>query len=458
MLLSFTMNTWRDWKRYFLPGEERRDPALGEELTRVAVVGLSAIVWVCLAGPSFMLGITSLLKMLGYVSVVWTVPNLAIMGIGVAAAPFCILPRQRKHARLVGCVVGYCVALTFIVTAMVAPDDFPGAIQAVPHNITLVMLVGIAAVPLRPWQTLALGSAIWMTYLTAVDLFPENLFVPDVTPLLLASLVVIILICTGLTAVVYHQRAAAFQARQQVLRAQARLTLAESAAAQGRLAAALSHELNSPIGVLSSNLGTLSLVLEKCRSGAQTATGAMEILNDVETMARRSCERLREVVDRMQRFTHLDRAEEAAIDINLVLEDTLVILKAELQKKAEVALELEPLPLIRCRPQQMSAVFSNLLLNSTNAMDERGTIRVHSARKSGEVVIEVEDTGRGIPAEKLVHIFEPSFTVAGGRVSTANWSLFNCRNIIAGLGGDIQIESVQGGGTKVRIVLPSHSS
>jgi signal transduction histidine kinase len=404
-----------------------------------------------------MLGITSLLKKLGYVSVVWTVPNLAIVGIGLAAAPFCIFPGLREHARLVGCVVGYCVTLTFLLTATVAPNELPGAVPVVPQNILLVMLVGIAALPLRPLQALALGSSTWVSYVTATALCPETLFIPDVTPLLLTSLIVSIFICTALTAVVYHQRDSAFQARQQVWRAQARLTLSESAAAQGRLAAALSHELNSPIGVLGSIVDTLSLVLEKCRNGAQSIAGAMEILRDVETTARRSCRRLREVVDRMQRFTHLDRAEETAVDINAILEDTLDILKPELQEKAEVATELEPLPLIRCRPQQMTAVFSNLLLNSTKAIDERGTIRVRSAESQGEVVVEVEDNGREIPPEKLVHIFEPSFAVAGGRVTTANWGLFNCRNIITGLGGDIQIESAQGAGTKVRIVLPSGS-
>ncbi len=451
------MHAWRNWRHYFLPDEERRDAVFREEMIRVSVVGLSAIVWVCLAGPAFMLGLTSLLKALGYVSVVWTIPNFAIMGTGLAAAPFSRIPRLRRHARLVGCLVGYFVGLTFVVASILFPDELPGAVQAVPQNAVLVMLVGVAAMPLRPMQALALGSSIWGTYVGAIAVSPERLFIPDVTPLLLASLIVSIFICTGLTGVVYHQRASAFQARQLVLRAQARLTLSETAAAQGRLAAALSHELNSPIGVLGSSVDTLSLVLAKCREGAHSIAGAMDILRDIESTARGSSRRLRDVVERMQRFTHLDRAEEAAIDLNAILEDTLDILKAELEQNAEVAKELEPLPLLRCRPQQMTAVFSNLLLNCTNAMEQRGNIWVRSSKNREEIVVEVEDNGRGIPADRLAQIFEPGFAVADGRITTANWGLFNCRNIITGLGGDIRIESVEGRGTKVRIVLPSGS-
>ncbi len=443
---------WSDWKRYLLPEEEQRDPALREELTRVAVVGLRAIVFITVVGVGFMLTVTTILSKLGYLSHIWVWPDLALMGTGLVGVPFWVLPRLRKHARLAGCVIGYGVALIFIVTAVTA--SYPGVEHAVPPNINLVMLVSIGAMPLRPLHTLALGSSMFVTYVGAMAIYPEKLFVPDVSPLNLASLVVVTLIFVGLTAVVYHQRASAFQARQQVLRAQAQVTLAKSAAAQGRLAAALSHELNSPIGVIKSNLSTLAVALEKSQAGEQPSDRLMKVLGDIETTARRSCERLSEVVGRMQRFTHLDRAEEAAVDVRVLLEDTVETLRAELEKTADITLELEPLPTFRCRPQQLSAVFTNLLLNARHAIGDNGTIHVRSCANKNGVVVEVEDDGHGIPAERLDQIFEPSFTVAEGRVSTGNWGLFNCRSIIHSLGGEIQLESVEGAGTTVKIILP----
>lgn len=445
------------FKRYLLPGEEQSDPAFRKELTRLSTVGLKAILWVCLGAPSFMLAVTAILNRVGYQSRLWIWPNLAIIGLGLAAAPFAFVGSLHSWARGAGSFVGYSVALIFMVAAVVAPDDLPGAVNAVPLNITLVMLVGIAALPLRPMQTLVLGLSMLSTWVAAIALFPEKTFVPDSTPLFLSSLVVIILICTGLTAVVYRQRSDAFQARQQILRSQARLALSESAAAQGRLAAALSHELNSPIGVLVSHLDTLSLIQKKSKGGERPVERLLETLEEAHRSATTACRRLSDVVGRMQRFTNLDRAEEAAVDMNSLLEDTIEILSSEIQKTAEIATMLEPLPRIRCRPQQMSAVISNLLLNSRDAIDGRGTIRVRSSARQGEVVIEVEDDGRGIPGEKLAHIFEPAFTVAEGRVSTSHWGLFNCRNVVTSLGGEIRIESVEGRGTKVTIVLPVSS-
>jgi signal transduction histidine kinase len=445
----------RRWRQFLLPRDERSDPAFREEVTRLSGIGLKAIVWICLCAPSFMLAVTLVLNRLGFQSGLWVWQDFAIMATGLAAAPFGSHgSRLRRHARLVGVAVGYCVALVFIVTLVAAPHAFYGAENAVPMNITLVMLVGIAALPLQPMQTLGLGLALWTTYLGAVVLFPEQAFIADETPLFLGSLVVVTLICTGLTAVVYHQRAEAFQARQQVLKAQARLTLSESAAAQGRLAAALSHELNSPIGIINSNLDTISLVLEKYRAPEEPKERLMETLSNVATSAKRSCGRLAELVARMQRFTNLDRAEKAAVDLSTLLADTVDILRAEIQRRAEITMRLEPLPRICCRPQEMSAVFSNLLLNSAAAIVDRGRIDLRSEVRKGEIVIEIDDDGQGIAKDKLAHIFEPSFTVSERRVSTTNWGLFNCRNIIVGLGGEIQIESVEGKGTKVRVVLP----
>ena len=332
---------WSDWKRYLLPDAEQRDPALREELTRVAVVGLRAVVFIAVVGIGFMLTVTTILSKLGYLSDVWVWPDLALMGIGLVAVPFWVLPGLRKHARLAVCFMGYGVVLVFIVTAATA--SYPGAEHMVVENIFLVMLVAIGAIPLRPLHTLALGSSMFVTYVGAMALYPETLFTPDVSPLNLASLFLVTLIFVGLTAVVYHQRASAFQARQQVLRAQAQVTLAKSAAAQGRLAAALSHELNSPIGVIKSNLSTLAVALEKSQAGEQPSDRLMKVLGDIETTARHSCERLSEVVARMQRFTHLDRAEEATVDVRVLLEDTVETLRAELEKSADIILELEPL-------------------------------------------------------------------------------------------------------------------
>jgi signal transduction histidine kinase len=449
---------FRRWKKYLFPEQETTDPSFRDEVKRLSVIGLGVIACICFAGPAFMLLATGLLVLLGLQSRIWIVPDLAIMTAGALGLSALALRPLRRFARGVGCMVGYSVALVFILTAALAPDAFRGAGYMGPHNMTLVMLVGIAALPVRPMHMLALGLSMLASYAATVALFPARVFVPEVTPLFLASLVVIVLICTGLTAVVYHQRAEAFQARERLLHAQAKTALAESAAAQSRLAAALSHELNSPIGVVRSSLDTLALLVEKHAAGRASPERVIETIRELSAPADQSCRRLADIVERMQRFTNLDRAQEAAVDINRLLEDTVEVLRPELEERARMAMSLSPVPRLRCRPRQMSALFSNLLLNSAAAVGEDGSIRVRSFAEGASIVVELEDNGRGIPGSELEHIFEPAFTVDGGRVSTTNWGLFNCRNIVAGLGGEIRIRSQEGSGTVVRVELPASRS
>jgi signal transduction histidine kinase len=272
--------------------------------------------------------------------------------------------------------------------------------------------------------------------------------------------VVVTFICTVLTAVIYAQRSAAYRSRQQALRsfeelriAQGRLLLSETAASQGRLAAALSHELNSPIGALSSAVETMVLLYKKRQEPDEAKMS--RIFDSLTHTAFESCRRLKEVVARMQRFTNLDRAEEQAVDLNDLLRDTIALLQSELKPSAEVTLDLKPLPPLKCRPQQLSAVFLNLLRNAVAHLKEQGKICVSSIQSDGEIAIQVQDNGPGIAAERLPFLFEPTFAVRSGRVTTSNWGLFSSRSIILEHGGQIGIESTEGKGTIVTVTLPA---
>ena len=134
--------------------------------------------------------------------------------------------------------------------------------------------------------------------------------------------------------------------------------------------------------------------------------------------------------------------------------DTVALLEPELTPKAEVKLDLTPIPPLKCRPQALGAVFSNLLRNAAAAMDRKGRIQVSSHARNGEIILEVQDNGRGIPAEQMEELFEPAFRVDQGRVATAHWGLFTTRTIITEHGGHIEFDSKEGQGTTARILLP----
>jgi signal transduction histidine kinase len=390
--------------------------------------------------------------------------SAVIIALGVAALPLSFVPSIRPRARFLGCSVGYLVALTFIVSSVWASSSLPDAVHHVPGNITLVLLVGLAALPLKPLQTLTLGLFIVASYQAVLLVAPSFNIYPDSDPTHIISTSVVVLICTALTAVIYSQRSSAFLARQQALRsfedlrtAQARLLLSENAASQARLAAALSHELNTPIGALGSALETMLLVFKNEQDNRQEALKRAEILSNATTIIRESCRRLTEIIGRMQRYTNLDRSKVQAVDINEVLADTVTVLQSELSQKAEVKLDLKQVPILKCQPQQLSAVFSNLLRNAAAAIDGKGNIWVSSSRRNGEIIIEVRDDGRGIPADRLASILEPTLAVVGGRVTTTNWGLFSSRSIIIEHGGHIEIDSTEGRGTTVTLLLPTSS-
>jgi two-component system NtrC family sensor kinase len=329
----------------------------------------------------------------------------------------------------------------------------------------MIMLVGIAALPIRPLQALGLGLSMLASYLGLAPLLGMSAQMSGQLPTLTVIVLQVLLICTGLTAVVYHQRVRAYRARRSALQsfeelrqAQSRLLMSENAASQGRFAAALSHELNSPMGALTSALDTLLLAYERLERRPDQLAKVKEVIRDATSSARQSSRRLVETVDRMKHLTNLDRAEEQMVDLNELWTSTVTLLQGELECKAEVKLDLKPLPRLRCYPQQMSAVFSNLLRNSAESIEKKGTIQIVSDKRGGEVVLEVRDDGRGIAKERLSRLFDPSFRIEGTRVSTTNWGLFISRSIITEHGGQIEIDSTEGRGTTARISLPIRST
>jgi signal transduction histidine kinase len=279
-----------------------------------------------------------------------------------------------------------------------------------------------------------------------------------------AFTVVVTLLCTALTTSVYSQRYAAYLVHQKALRTsemlretEKRLLLSENAATMGRVAAALSHELNSPIGVLSSCVASLGHLAKRITEASPSEQARLRtVLDDLSRSGQQSAERLRTVVERIQRFTNLDRADVHSINLNDLLLDVVALVRAEHSGRAAVTTELKPLPPVVCRPQQIGAVLSNLVSNAVDAAGDHGEVVISTRELADGAEIRIEDDGRGIPAEELARLFDPAaFRVSEGRIAAANWSLFSCNQIVREHGGSIEISSERDRGTRVRVTLPA---
>jgi len=433
------------------------DPDLSEELDRHAIIGLRAIAGLSLAW--------SLFTMLTQQSWLPEIPSLfglhypvPILVIGLATLALSLWPGL-PHPRCVGLTVGYLIVLEEIWSALHLGIDTIEAAYFIPRIVIMVMLVILAALPLRPLHTLTLGGLVTSSYVAIAYATGNGGAESTAASYLIA--INVTFMATALSAVTYHGLVSFYRARrtsqesfEELKRVQAQLLVAKNAASQMRFAAALSHELNSPIAALSSALDTMLLAAEKERKQPDGAERFRSVFDAAARSGIQSSQRLRALVERMKRLSNLDRAEERWVDFNALVNDIVALLKPELSHRIDLDLDFSPIEPVKCRPQQVGAVLTNLVRNAAESMDGQGTIRVRTYMANGEAVVEVRDSGRGIPEEKRQGIFDPEFKVEGERVSTTNWGLFMSRGIIAEHGGRLDIESAEHQGTTAVLSLP----
>ncbi len=251
----------------------------------------------------------------------------------------------------------------------------------------------------------------------------------------------------------------------------------EKMASIGQLAAGVAHEINNPIGFISSNLGTLRRYLGRLVDyigfqGERLAAASPEvvaelaqkrqalkldyILGDTGKLIDESLEgteRVRKIVADLKSFSRVDDTETRLADINECLESTLNIAWNEIKYKATVTKELGEIPAVRCNPQQLNQVFLNLLVNAAHAIEGQGEIGVGTCHEGEWIAIRVSDTGCGIPEEIRGRIFEPFFTTKEVGIGTG-LGLSISYDIVRKHGGEISVESEPGNGTTFTVRIP----
>ena len=156
---------------------------------------------------------------------------------------------------------------------------------------------------------------------------------------------------------------------------QSRLLLAENSATMVRSFAALAHELSQPVGTISSAIDTLLLLCARHATAPpqdQARLAAME--DDLGRGLKTSMERLRKMVHRIQRLTHLDEAGTRVASINELLSEAVDIVRSNAPESTRIESDLQPVPEVNCRPQQLIAVFTSVLSNSVEAIPPDGEI------------------------------------------------------------------------------------
>jgi two-component system NtrC family sensor kinase len=262
---------------------------------------------------------------------------------------------------------------------------------------------------------------------------------------------------------------------------QDQLIQSEKLASIGQMAAGVAHEINNPIGFVTSNLGSLesylktlfALLAAYIEADKAAATPLTESLARARTLrkshdfdflrgdivallgeSRDGLVRVKRIVQDLKDFSRSGGEEvwEMA-NLNTVLESTLNIARNEVKGKASIETRFGELPNVECLPSRLSQVFLNLLVNAGQAIGADGKITLSTGVDRSEVWIRVEDTGCGISEENLTRVFDPFFTTKPVGQGTG-LGLSVSYSIVAKHGGQIEVASKVGHGTQFTVRLP----
>jgi two-component system NtrC family sensor kinase len=221
----------------------------------------------------------------------------------------------------------------------------------------------------------------------------------------------------------------------------------------GELAAGIAHEINNPVAIMVEEAGWIQDLLEEEEFAQSDNLAEFErALKQINTQGKRC----KEITHKLLSFARKTDARLQEFSINELIEEVIGLSEQRARfAKVTIASRLDRhLPLIKASPSEMQQVFLNLINNAVDAMEkEGGRIDIASHRDGNHIVIEVADTGPGIPPANLDRVFDPFYTTKPVGKGTG-LGLSICYGIVKKMGGDIRVQSVIDAGTTFTIELP----
>ncbi len=248
----------------------------------------------------------------------------------------------------------------------------------------------------------------------------------------------------------------------------------EKLASVGQLAAGMAHEINNPIGFVTSNLRMAGEYVEQLKDYIGKLEAQLEgqlpqeqkeiayLYQDFGELLQESedgCGRVTAIVKNLKDFSNVDGTERARESVNDLIEKVCDLYRSQLPEGVALQLKLSDVPLVTLLVGHMAQVFSNLLLNALEAVrsldpgDRAGSISFATVREGEQVLIKVADNGCGMDADTQRRSFEPFFTTRVVGQGTG-LGLTVCRDIVMAHQGTIGLSSQLGRGTVVTIKLP----
>ncbi len=233
------------------------------------------------------------------------------------------------------------------------------------------------------------------------------------------------------------------------IEAESRVCQAEKLASIGELAAGVAHEINNPLG----NIISIARLLREDMENKGYDINAMN--TDIDTIIKegKKCEG---IVTGLLNFSREMPLYKTLENLSGLIDEVIISLNNKIQdRRIGVYKEYKEIPEIYVDRAQMQQVFSNIILNSIHATGRGGNIGIMTKMKGEDAVVEISDTGTGIPEENLKKVFNPFFTTKEVGEGTG-LGLAISYGIIKKHGGEIRLQSEAGKGTRCIITIPAN--
>ncbi len=218
----------------------------------------------------------------------------------------------------------------------------------------------------------------------------------------------------------------------------------EKLSAIGKLSASIAHEFNNPICGIKSALQTVA------------EYDLDDDVNEVVEISIRECYRMADLVRKLQDFNRPSSGVISFVNLHEVIDDILLLSKKEL-KESNIVIEknyYDHLPLIKAVYDQIKQVFLNMVQNAEEAIvNGYGKITITTKKVNSYAVVDIKDTGCGIPLEFMSKIFDP-FITTKPLVKSTGLGLSVCHGIVKRFGGNIEVKSEENKGTTFSVIFP----
>jgi len=236
-------------------------------------------------------------------------------------------------------------------------------------------------------------------------------------------------------------------AMKELKETQLQLINSEKMASLGQLVAGVAHEINTPVASIKSNNGLMAKMISKIQDSE--ISSLIKEINEIDSEA---IQRISNIVVSLKKFVRLDEAELQEADINKEIDLTLDLIRHETKNRIEVIKDYGDLPLIKCYPNMLNQVFTNILVNACQAIEGTGTITIKTRFDTETLTVSIKDTGKGIPENEIPKIFAAGYTTKGVGVGTG-LGLAICSKIIEKHNGEIIVNSEVGKGSEFIITI-----